>query len=121
MDLIVTGRADHEGLAPPFRHEPGPCWLAGAGICEVGEPGDVVHLHLVAVLAQFAPVPLEPGDDLFAGVRVPAGSAVGDDRVLAPFEGYAAEPCDQGFLVALADADGLEAGARPVRGPMAAL
>jgi hypothetical protein len=21
-------------------------WLAGAGVCEVGEPGDVVHLHL---------------------------------------------------------------------------
>src|ERR1700734_517512 len=39
MDLVVAGRADYEGLAPSFRHEPGPCWLAGAGICEVGEPG----------------------------------------------------------------------------------
>ena len=51
MDLVVAGRADHKGLAPLFRHEPGPGWLAGAGICEVGEPGDVVHLHLAAVLA----------------------------------------------------------------------
>ena len=116
MDLVVTGRADHEGLAPLCCHEPGPCWLASAGVCEVGEPGDVVHLHLAAVLAQFAPVPLEPGDDLLAGVGVPAGSAVDDDRGFLPFEGNAAEPCDQGLLVALADADGLEAGARPVRG-----
>jgi hypothetical protein len=30
--------------------------------------------------------------------------------------GNAAEPCDQGFLVSVADADGLGAGARPVRG-----
>ena len=79
-------------------------------------PDDVVHLHLAAVLAQLAPVPQEPGDDLLAGVGVPAGSAVGDDRGFLSFEGNAAEPCDQGLLVALADADGLEAGARPVRG-----
>ena len=86
MDLVVTRRAGHEGLASPFRHEPGPCWLAGAGVCEVGEPGDVVHLHLAAALAQLAPVPLEPGNDLFAGVRIPAGSAIDDDRGLAPFD-----------------------------------
>ena len=109
MDLVVTGRADHEGLAPSFRHEPGPGWLAVAGICEVSEPGDVVHLHLAGVLAQFAPVSLEPGDDLLARIGVPAGSAVGDDRGFLPFEGNAAESCDQGFPVALADADGLEA------------
>jgi hypothetical protein len=51
MDLVVARRADHEGLAPPFRHEPGPGWLAVAGAREVGELGDVVHLHLAAVLA----------------------------------------------------------------------
>ena len=28
MDLVVAGRADHEGLAPLCCHEPGPCWLA---------------------------------------------------------------------------------------------
>ena len=77
-----------------------------AGACEVGEPGDVVHLHLAAVLAQLARIPQEPGNDLLAGVGVPAGSAVDDDRVLLPFEGNAAEPCDQGLLVLLADADG---------------
>ena len=43
------------------------------------------------------------------GVGVPAGSAVGDDRGFLPFEGNAAEPCDQGLPVGLADADGLEA------------
>ena len=87
-----------------------------AGTCEVGEPGDVVHLHLAAVLAQLARVPQEPGDDLLAGVNAPAGSAVDDDRGFLPFEGDAAEPSDQGLLVALADADGLEASAWPVRG-----
>jgi hypothetical protein len=46
MDLVVAGRADHEGLAPPFRHEPGPCWLAGAGICEVS-----VHAAILAAAA----------------------------------------------------------------------
>ena len=106
MDLVVAGRADHEGLAALCCHEPGPCWLAGAGVCEVGEPGDVVHLHLAAVLAQFARVPQEPGDDLLAGVGLPDGDAIGEDRGLAPFEGDAAEPCDQGFLVPVADADG---------------
>jgi len=116
MDLVVAGRADHEGLAPFCCHEAGPCWLAVAGACEVGQPGDVVHLHLAAVLAQFARVPQEPGDDLLAGVDLPAGIAVGEDRGFAPFEGDAAEPCDQGFLVSVADADGFEAGARPVRG-----
>jgi len=45
-----------------------------------------------------------------------AGSAIDEDRGFLPFEGDAAEPCDQGFLVPVADADGLEAGARPVRG-----
>jgi hypothetical protein len=116
VDVVVARRADHEGFAPPFCHEPGPGWLAVSGACEVGEPGDVVHLHLAAVLAQLAPVPQEPGNDFLAGVNAPAGSAVGDDRGLLPFEGDAAEPCDQGFLVSLADADGLEAGARPGRG-----
>ena len=48
----------------------------------------MLHLHLAAVLAQFARVPQEPGDDLLAGVSAPAGSAVGgladrlsDDRL----------------------------------------
>jgi hypothetical protein len=31
MDLVVTGRADHEGFASLCCHEPGPCWLAVAG------------------------------------------------------------------------------------------
>ena len=39
MDLVVAGRADHEGLAPPFRHEPGQCWLAVEGVPEA------VHLR----------------------------------------------------------------------------
>jgi hypothetical protein len=65
---------------------------------------------------QSARFPQEPGDDLLAGVGGPAGSAVGEDRGFVPFEEDAAEPCDQGFLVPVADADGLEAGARPVRG-----
>src|SRR5947207_3433818 len=116
VDLVMTGLAEHEGLAPLCCHEPGPGWLAVAGTCEVGEPGDVVHLHRAAVLAQLARAPQEPGDDLLAGVDLPAGSAVGEDRGFAPFEGDASEPCDQGFLVPVADADGLEAGARPVRG-----
>jgi hypothetical protein len=51
VDLVVAGRADHEGLAPPFRHVPGPGWLAVTGVCEIGQPGDVVHLHLAALLA----------------------------------------------------------------------
>jgi hypothetical protein len=61
--------------------------LAGAGIGERGEFGDVVDLHRAAGVAEFAPVPHEPGDDLFAGQEVPAGNAVVDDRGLAPGEG----------------------------------
>ena len=82
----MAGRADHEGLAPSCRHESGPGWLAVAGVCEVGQFGDVVHLHLAAVLAQFARVPQEPGDDLLAWVTIPAGNAIGEDRGFAPFE-----------------------------------
>jgi hypothetical protein len=67
MDLVVAGRANHEGFASLGCHEPGPRWLAVAGVCEVDQPGDVLHLHLAAVLAQLAPVPLEPGDDLGYG------------------------------------------------------
>ena len=121
MDLIMAGRADHEGLAPFCCHEPGLCWLAVAGACEVAQPGDVVHLHLAAVLAQLAPVPQEPGNDLLAGVNLPARGAVGDDRGFLPFEGNAAEPCDQGFPVPLADTDGLEAGSGPCGVSMTAL
>jgi len=85
-----------------------------AGTCEVGEPGDVVHLHRAAVLAQLARAPQEPGDDLLAGVDLPAGSAVGEDRGFAPFEGDASEPCDLGFVVS-AVPNRFVAGAYPVR------
>jgi hypothetical protein len=52
----------------------------------------MMHLHLAAVLAQFARVPWEPGNDLLAGVSIPAGNAVGKDRVFLPCERDAAEP-----------------------------
>lgn len=95
----MAGRADHEGLASLCCHECDPCWLAGAGVCEVGEFGDVVHLHGAAVVAELASVPQEPGDELFAGQGIPAGEAVVDDRCFAPCEGNASEPCDQWFPV----------------------
>jgi hypothetical protein len=113
MDLVVAGRADHEGLAALCCHECGPCWLAGAGVCEVGEPGDVVHLHLAAVLAQFAPVPLEPGNDLFAGVEVPAGARSTMTAVLRRLRGMPPNRATRGFWLP----SRMRTASKQVRGP----
>ena len=48
----MAGAADHEGLAPPFRHDLSPRWLWSSPLGEVGKSADVVHLHLGLLLAE---------------------------------------------------------------------
>jgi hypothetical protein len=56
VDVVMAGVADHEGFAAPIAHGlfPSGWWVAGPGA--VGEPPDVVHLHLAVALADFAGV-----------------------------------------------------------------
>ena len=62
----MAGTADDEGLAPFPGHEGRPRWLARPGRAELGESGDVVDCHRGAVIAQLAPPPAEPANQLFA-------------------------------------------------------
>ena len=63
MDLVVAGRADHEGLSPPSGHElrPRGLWSSRAG--EIGELADLVNADLARLLAQFAAARTEPGEN----------------------------------------------------------
>src|SRR6478735_9891180 len=45
VDVLVTGCADDEGLAPHSCHEGCPRGLARSGFAEVGELGDLVDGH----------------------------------------------------------------------------
>ena len=104
----MAGAADDEGLAPFPGHEGRPRWLARPGRAELGELGDVVDCHRGAVIAQLAPPPAEPVDQLLSrGVDRDRGG-VSDDRALVAFERYPAESCYQ-VLLALALEAGLEA------------
>src|SRR6266516_262210 len=93
----MAGRADHEGLAPHRRHElcPRGLWSPRSG--EVGELADLVCLHLCPVFADLAPAGPEPFDQLVAGAAAGGRGwlAIGEDRLLLPFQWYSAEPCDQ--------------------------
>jgi hypothetical protein len=66
VDVVAAGTADDEGLAPFPGHEGRPRWLARPGRAELGEFGDVVDCHRGAVVAQLAPPPAEPVDQLLA-------------------------------------------------------
>jgi len=61
---------------------------------KVTEPG---VLPLARFPAQLAPMSQEPADQLPRVVLV-RGSAVDEDRLLIPHQGYPAEPCDQRLL-----------------------
>ena len=63
---------------------------------EVGEFADLVYFHVRALLAPFAPSRVEPGDQLAAGDGRD-GCAVGEDRLVLPFQRDATEPGDQWF------------------------
>jgi hypothetical protein len=70
---FVAGAADHEGLAPPHRHQPDPGrFLPPPWFVEVGEVADVVDFHVVRRPAHLAPARDEPADQLVA-----AGGAQG--------------------------------------------
>ena len=84
MDVVVAGGADHEGLAPAFRHDLRPCRLWPSWGGEMSQLGDVVHLHLAGVLTHLAPSPEEPGDQLLVVDGGWDGLAVGEDRVALP-------------------------------------
>src|SRR6266849_3702174 len=66
VDVLVARRADDEGLAPHSCHERCPRGLARPGFPEVFERGDLVDCHRGTVLAQLAPPPAEPVDQLLA-------------------------------------------------------
>jgi hypothetical protein len=73
----------------------------------------MVDCHRGAVIAQLAPPPAEPVDQLLArGVDRDRGG-VSDDRAPVAFEDYPAKSCYQ-VLLALALEAGLEAGPGPV-------
>jgi len=82
----VAGAADHEGLAPPFRHDLSPRWLWSSPLGEVGKSADVVHLHLGLLLAELTAARPDPGDELPALTAGRAGDseAVDQDRLLLP-------------------------------------
>src|ERR1700741_2366793 len=97
VDQVVAVAADHEGLAADLGHGPGPFGLRLAGLVEVGELADVMHLDAVRSPAELASSLGEPSDQLLVRVEGPGAQAVGEDRRLLPFERDAAEPCDQWF------------------------
>src|SRR3954453_15789530 len=98
VDVVVAGAADDEGLAPFPGHEGRPRWLAWPGRAELGESGDVVDCHRGAVIAQLAPPPAEPADQLLARGGGRDRGGISDDRALVAFESSPAESCYQVLL-----------------------
>ena len=114
MDVVVAGRADHEGLASSSRHEVRPWRLWLPRSAEVGELADVVDFDLAGVLAQLTSSCLEPLDQLGAADDARGWLAVGEDRFPLLFQGEATEGGGQRFLAGAFD-NHLQAGAWPVR------
>jgi hypothetical protein len=81
-------------------------WV-GPGCGEFGERADMVHMHHVVVLAEFAASLQEPVDQFLSGVGDPFRAAVIEHRRFLPYQWNATEPCDQWPAVAALD-DGLE-------------
>jgi hypothetical protein len=75
---------------------------------------DLMDVNVIGLLADLAHAPEESLDDLAVAVWGGIRSTVEEHRVLVPFEGDPAEPCDQWFS-ALPLGGGFKAGARPVR------
>ena len=105
VDGLVAGTADHEGFPAHPGHELRPPGLCPSRPGEVGELADLVDFHVGRRLAVLTPPGAEPLDQLLAaGGRV--GKAVGDDRLLLPFQRDATEPvrpvvsCPPGSTVA---------------------
>ena len=96
----MAGGADHKGLASPFDHDAVPRGLGWSGSCKVGELADVMNDHLAGLLAELAPAPQEPGDQLGARVGDPFREAVVDDRRLLPLSGIPPNRATSGFLCA---------------------
>lgn len=60
--------------------------LSGAGFPEAGEFADLVHQHLACFAAQLAPPRQEPVNQFLAGIGDRTRHAVGQDRVLLPYQ-----------------------------------
>src|SRR5206468_11136931 len=114
VDVVMAGGADDEGFASSSGHDCCPRGLGRAEWSEIGEGADVMDVHGSGLLAELALSRKESGDDFLAGMGDSARAAVVDDRGLLPFQGDAAEPCDQWFS-ACSLRDGLEACAWPGR------
>ena len=87
----MAGGADHEGLAPLGGHELRPSGLRPSWLAEVGEFADLVDFHVGPRVRSTRTAGQEPGDQ-FLAADGPGGKAVGDDRLLLPFQRNAAEP-----------------------------
>jgi hypothetical protein len=92
VDGLVAGVTDHEGLASFPGHECRPVGLSRVGCAETGEFADLMHEHSARFLAQFAPVPQEPGGQLFSRVGNPLlnGALDVDDGVVDREDGLVA-------------------------------
>ena len=90
--MVVAGGADHEGLAPPSRHDRHPFGLLCPGVSEICQGADVVRLNVARALTDLAGVREEPGDELVVRMVHPDRLTVDDRRRSLPLQWNAAEP-----------------------------
>jgi hypothetical protein len=89
VNVLMAGRADHQGLAPLTCHQLCPRRRSRTGLSEIGQLADLVHLHRIRPLAHLAPSPKEPANQLPTRVGDPArdaalpASARGGKRVIS--------------------------------------